>query len=1570
MSITKFAVEHATAVIILIFCLLVGGLLSYNSLPREAAPDIAIPIVIVSTPYFGVSPSDIETLVTVPVEKKMKALKGIKKMTSTSAESVSMVTIEFDTSVNIEDALQKVREKVDNVKVDLPPDAEDTQVIEVSSSDWPVLMANLAGDMDSARLKNIAEDIQDDLEKIPGVLRVDIAGGVEKEVQIMLDPDKLRYRGVSVNQVAGAIQSENLNLPGGSLEVGSMKYLLRVPGEFKTVSEIENIVVKSPGGNPIYLRDVASAKMGYKDRSTYSRLLTFTENANGDRVVVAQPNVSLSVVKRAGENIIDIADKAKAQIKQYQSRLSKDVNVTILNDMSENIRSSVSDLENNIISGVLLVVAVLFFFMGGARNALMVSLNIPLSMLMTFIVLSVLGITLNMVVLFSLILALGMLVDNSIVVVENIYRHASDGKDIRQASLDGTTEVGWAIIASTATTVGAFFPMVFWPGVMGQFMGYLPKTVIITLLCSLFVALVINPTLCALFLKVVPKKEGEDEFTVPDNVIYRSYRWMLTGSLNHRVIITLVSFGALIVTFMLFGKFNRGVEFFPEGTPEQFSVNVEIADGSRVQSTRDVMERIGKGIKGEALTQGMSDEQAKSVQKALNDGALIVDSWVEDTGVGGASGMGGGGSQAAHFGRISVDLKKAADQTTNPDDFMAALRDSFERIPGASIIIEKQSQGPPAGKPVSVEIVGDDLIVMASIARQVKDILKKTPGIIDLDDNVELSRPEITVNVNREKASLLGLSTQSIATTVRTAFNGSKASSFRDGDDEYDITLRLPERLRTGIVDLSSLTIVNKDGVHIPLTEVATIVVQGGTGSIRHKDQERVVTVSANAASGFLPAEVLKSAQTRLKDLQMPAGYTIRYAGETEDQKEAGEFLAKALLAALFIITLILVTQFNSIAQPMIILFSVVLSLIGVLLSLIIAQEPFGIIMSGIGIISLAGVVVNNAIVLIDYANKLRDRGMTRREAVVNAGLVRFRPVMLTATTTVLGLMPLVVGVSIDFVNFKIVVGGASVDTWGPMARVISSGLVVATILTLIVVPVLYSLLDDIALFLKRNILDRMTVGMVFMTLFMVLPSVALAQEGAKVDDAPSVAATTPVSKTVEKSNVAATADVSASTDTTEAAQPDEGPDFSRPKDVVTTEFSRPKVDLSDAKIASSRTLSLAEAHKLLLKNNLDIKQAMVGIKIADIMVDKAFGTVLPSLVAQFSGTINQQEVSIQFPGAPPVVTQNKYDYNLGVSASVRLNPRAWPLLQQAYAGQDLSKMQVALLKDELKFAVTQIYYRVLSVRQLLDVRSAQLESSETRLKALELRKKAGVVRPFELTSQQLRLKQDRKALEGTKLQFIQARQALAAILLVKDDFDVENVRGVSLEQDMTQLQKMARSKRLNVKLDQKSLKLNELQLLDVYYQYLPNGTLAFNYRRPRGNAFQPGEWQWTLNLNLQWVIWDGGIREAEVDEKQANILRQKLKMKQTKSQLDNDIAQAFTQYKIALNQRESSREQVELARKALGEVQRAYKLGVAVQLEVVNAEDQLRLAELGIVQEDLNIQLSVERLKYLSGQD
>lgn len=1544
MSITKFSIEHATAVFVLIVCLILGGLISYNSLPREAAPDIPIPIVIVSTPYFGVSPSDIESLLTDPMEKELKSLKGVKKMTSTSAESVSLVTIEFDTDINIEDALQKVREKVDKVKVDLPPDAEDSEVIEVNPSDWPVLVANISGDMDPARLKEIGEEIKDDIEKISGVLRVDLAGGVEREVQILIDPYKMRHYKVSVDQIMGAVRSENLNLPGGSVELGSMKYLLRVPGEFKDMDTISRLVVKSPEGQPVLMRDVAQVKMGYKEPETYSRLTTVTTLADGKQQFTTQPNISLSVVKRAGENIIEIADKSKVVIEEHRKQMANGVNVAILNDASKNIRASVHDLENNIISGMLLVLAVLFFFMGGARNAIMVAVSVPLSMLISFMVLSAMGVTLNMVVLFSLVLALGMLGDNAIVIVENAYRHASEGKDIKTAALEGTQEVGWAVIASTLTTVGAFFPMMFWPGVMGKFMGYLPLTVIITLMSSLFVALVINPTIASVFLKVKPGA-STDEFSVPDNFIYRLYRGTLEWSLNHRVIVVIISFFSLFGTFAAFGRLNAGVEFFPKTTPEQFMINVEGADGQRLEVTDELLVRIAKPLAGDIdeLTMGMSDAEKAKVKAQLEKGAPLIEAWNEDTGTGGGQKMSAGG-KAPHYGRISVDLLSVEEQKSDPNDYMAALRKLYERIPGANVIIETQSMGPPSGKAINIEVVGEDLTVMAQLSRQIKEKLSVIPGVIDLDDDVELSRPEIVVLVDRERAALAGVSTSSIAQTVRAAFNGTKASTYREGKDEYDIVVRLPKEKRGRVEDISTLTVVNRDNIHVPLTEVATVKIQGGTGSIRHKDQDRVVSVQANAAPGYLPAKLLKQAQDSLKGLKVPPGYEIRYTGENEDQAEAGAFLGKALLAALFIIALILVTQFNSIAQPVIILSSVILSLIGVLWSLILNREPFGIIMSGIGIISLAGVVVNNAIVLIDYANQLRARGLPRREAVLMAGVVRFRPVLLTAVTTILGLVPLVVGVSIDFVNAKVVSGGTSTEMWGPMARVVSIGLLVATVLTLVVVPVLYSLTDDIAGFINKKILRRggaaaVVAGLFFLPMGMlVMPAESFAQQQ------PAAAATAPT------------------------AQADgEKPSFSTPDQVVEQSFERVPLNFDELKIPATRTLSLEQAKTLMGKNSFDAKMAMTQISVADATIKKAYATLFPSLVAQFQGTLWDSEISFPLAGQTAVV-RNQFDWTFSATASMRLNARAWPLIQQAYMNQELSHAQVALIKQELNFAVIQTYYSVLLSRHSLEIIASQLAAARTMLKSYELQKGAGVIKPFELTRERLRVSQKEKELEQAKTQFLQSRQGLATLLLTKPDFDVEDIALPEISEDAESFKAQAKKSRLSLDMERRVEKLSDKQLEEIYWKYAPTLDVSFTTLRPRGSAFSPGQWQWQLGFTAQWLLWDGGIREAELDEREAALLRQQLKVRQTETNIEADVDQAYIAYESAKAQLVSAQEQIKLARTAVEESQKAYKLGAARQIDVIVAEDQLRLTELSSLQTKLQLDLAIAKLLYYAG--
>ncbi|MBA2662043.1 MAG: efflux RND transporter permease subunit [Bradymonadaceae bacterium] len=1506
MKLTRFAIEHSMSVYVLIVTLVIGGLISYFSLPREAAPDIAIPVVIVSTPYFGVSPVDIEMLVTRPLEKKFKSLRNLKRMNSTSAESVSLITLEFEPDVDIDEALQRIRVQVDKAKPDLPPDAEETEIIEINASDWPILIANVSGDLDLLRLKDLAEQMQDELESVTGVLRVGLAGGIEREIQIAVDPDKLRHRGASVNEVITAIQTENINLPGGSLDIGSMKYIVRVAGEFRDMETIRNIVVKAPDGNAVYLRDVADVIDSFKEPTTFSRLTTWTTYEDGRRELTTRPNVSLSIVKRAGSNIISIAQEAKQVIARYDQAAGDSVNITIVNDMSVQIQARVHELENNIISGLILVLGVLFFFMGGARNALFVAVSVPLSMLITFIVLSMMGITLNMVVLFSLVLALGMLVDNAIVIVENIYRHASEGKDRVQAALDGTTEVGWAVIASTATTVAAFAPMLFWPGVTGKFMGFLPKTVIITLLASLFVALIINPTLCAAFLKV---REGVtfSEVAVPDNVLYRAYKATLVFCLNQRVLVVFLAGGALVMTFVVFAKTSRGVEFFPQTTPEQFNISVQMPDGSSLAATSEVLERM---------------------QAPLDSAPELVTAWITDGGVQGG-GQAGGGGEAPHYGQITVELVENGKQTSDPYAFMDSLRDFFAPIPGATIILNRQSMGPPSGAPVSVEIAGPELRELGRIAREVREKIRPIEGIIDLKDDIELSRPEIHVVVDRQKAATAGLSTHSIAQTVRTAINGTKASNYREGDDEYDIVVRLPEDRRHEISDINSLTIVNKDNLHIPLIEIATVEILGGAGSVRRKDQERVVKVTANAADGYLPAKLLEEVQKNLLDLQLPAGYVIRYTGESEDQNEAASFLAKALLTALFLILLILVTEFNSITQPLIILCSVLLSLIGVLWVLILTGEAFGIIMTGIAVISLAGVVVNNAIVLIDYINRLRARGYERRDAVILAGMVRFRPVLLTAITTVLGLVPLVIGVSVDFVNRQIVYGGSSAEMWGQMARVVSGGLIVSTALTLIIVPVLYSLFDEISS-VSRRMVVRLVGASAIVFLCMGLPMLAQAQivpdEGAK------------------------------------APLEQEQPLLPKPGDALS---SPGKVHVE---LGATRVVTLEQARQLVREQSYDVQLAETQIEIAEGVIRQAWGALHPSVVASGSYTINQDEITFApAPGAPEIVVQPRTDYRWTISASLRANFRSYPLIQQAYAQRDLARVQVDLVRENLDSAVISVYYNVLSVRRLIDLSVQQLESNRTMLRATEARRAADTATEFELTRARLRVVQAEKSVERARLQFVQVRAAAAELLQIPSDFDVVSPEPLKAPSDPEGLVAMAEQNRAVLAANAAQRDVARLALEEVYWRYLPAFTATASYSGSRGSLLSPGDPRWMIIFGAEWILWDGGMRGAEIDQRRAQLLAVDIRRRQSIHQITSGIEQAWAEFLAAQSQIESGQSEIELAAFALNQAQTAYRHGVATQLDVISAQEQLELAQIAQIQDQLMLELSVQRVRNLA---
>ncbi|UCE52899.1 MAG: efflux RND transporter permease subunit, partial [Desulfobacterales bacterium] len=913
-------------------------------------------------------------------------------------------------------------DKVDQAKNDLPADLADDPVIqEVNFSDLPVIRVVLSGPFSLRRLQNLAEDLQDRIESIPGVLEARIAGGLEREIHVEFDLDRVGAYNVPFSSIINSVTRGNVNMPGGSMDIGEAKYLVRVPEDFKHPSEIFSIVAFVRDGKPVYLRDVAFIRDAFKDPLTRSR-------------INKEKSVTIAVQKRSGENIVQVTDDVKLIINDMRPQLPQTLQIDLTADMSNDVRLMVSDLENNIVSGLILVLAVIFVFIGG-QSAIFVALAIPYSMFITFSLLTGFSVTLNMVVLFSLILALGMLVDNGIVIVENIYRHMQQGEHRWEAARSGTDQVAWPVITSTLTTLGAFLPLMFWPGIMGEFMGYLPMTLIMALSASLFVALIINPVLSARYQRVKlsnPKNNPHPE----EPMFKRIYLFVLKWCLHHRWVVVLAAFMLLVSASIAFNVFGKGVEFFPETEPRRAYVNIKAPEGTNLDTSDNLVAQVEEIV-----------SEYEDIRYVIaNIGAVGGDPFSQ-------------GGTGTHINRVVLDFKDFHDRSRPSTEIVTEVRQRIlKTIKGAEVQVEKEEEGPPTGPPINIEVSGEDIHVLGELAARVRKEIKDIPGLVDLKDNFVKGKPEIRVQVDKEKAALMGLDTYTIAYTVKAAINGVKAGVYREGKDEYDIIARLPERDRRSIESLKRITVSGPRGEPIPLTSLANVSLGSGIGAIMRLDQKRVVTISGDV-SGRLANDVIKDIDARMKkNVDWPKGYIYRFSGEQEEQAKAQAFLSKAFFACIAIILLILMTQFNSFITPFIIITSVILSLIGVFIGLLVTGTAFGIIMTGIGVISLAGVVVNNAIVLIDYYNQLLAKGLPSLDALLRAGSVRFRPVLLTAITTILGLLPMATGVSFDFRKLALDIGGESSQWWGPMAVAVIFGLGFATLLTLIVVPVLCSL--------------------------------------------------------------------------------------------------------------------------------------------------------------------------------------------------------------------------------------------------------------------------------------------------------------------------------------------------------------------------------------------------------------------------------------------------------------------------------------------------------------------------------
>ncbi|MFP3936760.1 MAG: efflux RND transporter permease subunit [Phycisphaerae bacterium] len=1020
MILSDAAIRNRVTVAVMVMLIAVAGTYSYITLPREAAPDVAVPYVLVTTTYEGVSPEDIENTVTREIEPQLSGIKGVKEISSVSAEGVSTIVAEFEPDVNIEDALQYVRQKVDQARGDLPTDADEPIIREINVAEFPIIYANITGDVSMKRLKDMADDLQDRMERVTGVLEVDILGTLERDIRIEFDADALTAWSLTIPEVLELIPAENVNVSAGGLETEGMKFNVRVPAEFVEPREVMELLVTVRDGRPIYLYDVARVVDTFKDRETYSR-------------VDGRQSVTLAVRKRVGANIVDVAEEVKDIFFSAAEEAPDALEFVITDDRSEDIDRMVKDLENNIGAALLLVVVVLMLFLG-FRSSLVVAVAIPLSMAMSFFIVQAVGFTLNMIVLFSLVLAVGMLVDNAIVIVENIYRHMQLGYGRIEAAKRGASQVAWPVITSTATTVSAFIPLLFWPGIVGDFMKYLPATVIIVLCSSLFVALVVSPVVCTLVTGKAKRRERNSR-------ILNGYRRLLSTALAHRaVVLSLV--GLLLVGLGLYYvKRGEGVEFFPTTDPRRAVINIRAPQGTHIDKTNELAKRI-----------------EQRVTKYLDHPRYGRELKHYVTNVGSTGGRGvllGGGGSGPHVANVTLVFRDYEDRPRPSAEIVRELREELTDFAGAEVSISEEEMGPPTGAPVTVRLIGEDFKVLEDLSRQAERMIRDVPGLVNLRNDYEASRPEMAFQVDRRRAMLLGVNPRTIGNFLKMAIFGQKVGSYRELDDEYDITVRLPEHQRNKIDDLLRLRVPNTRGRPVPLSSLGEFQYRGGYGTIYRVDQDRVITITADA-EGRLSQDVLSDVQQRIDELDMPGGYRVEYAGEQEDREEAGAFLKRALIMALLLIVLVLVTQFNTLSVPAVIMITVVLSMIGVLTGLLVTSLPFGIMMTGIGVISLAGVVVNNAIVLLAYTRDLQRQGHDVTSAAVEAGVTRLRPVMLTAITTIMGLIPMATGLHIDFHNLRIATSSESADWWRTMAVSVIFGLGFATVLTLVVVPTLY----------------------------------------------------------------------------------------------------------------------------------------------------------------------------------------------------------------------------------------------------------------------------------------------------------------------------------------------------------------------------------------------------------------------------------------------------------------------------------------------------------------------------------
>lgn len=1097
-------INNRTSIYVMTIIITLIGLWSYMNLPKEQFPEVKFPQIIVQTIYPGTSPENMENLVSKPIEKELKNITGIKKVTSNSFQDFSVVIAEFNTDVKVPKAKQDVKDAVDKAKADpngLPKNLpNEPEVKDIDVSEFPIRNVNIYGNYDINRLEKYADRIKDKIEGLKEIKRVDKVGGLDREIQINVDLFKMQAHMLTFRDIQSAIAYENVEATPGVVKVGGEQRIISLKKVFKSADEIKNVIVKNPMGAAVYLKDIAEVEDTYKEQESFARL-------NSKNVI------TLNIIKASGQNLIDASDKIDDIIKEMKaSELPKELNVVVTGDQSDATRTTLHDLINTIIIGFVLVTFILMFFMG-TTNAIFVASSVPLSCAIAFMVLPGIGFTLNMIVLFSFLLALGIVVDDAIVVIENSHRIFHDEKlPIKEAVKKATGEVFLPVLTGTITTLLPFIPLAFWKGVIGSFMFYLPITLIITLIASLLVAYIINPVFAVDFMK---EKEydgktkiswtrgttitaigyavvaiigyamgsfGFGNFVVVMFLLFllnkfvlikwihafqtgiwpkvqNAYLRLLKWCLDHRPIAMGSVIALLIISVMLIMVRKPKVVFFPSSEPNFAYVYLTMPEGTDQNKTNEVLKQLEQKV-----------YSSLGIDLAKNISNPIVTSVISNVKVGATDQNSGEIGEYPNRGKITVSFVKFEERHgKSTQELLNKIRENVKNIPGTKITVDKESNGPPTAKPILIEITGENLDSIIATSKRLKYYLdqKQIGGVEELKSDFQANKPEIIFDIDRARMNTEGISTGMIAGDLRTAMFGSEISRFKDANDDYPITLRLNKEQQNNIDIIKNINMTYRDMSmggqvrQVPIGSFVNLKYGNTYGGIKRKDEKRIITLSSNVLSDYNANEVVAEIQSQINQFNPAPGVDIRMGGEQEEQAETGKFLGTAMAISMILIFLILITQFNSFSRTIIIMSEIILSVIGVLLGTGIFKMDFVIVMTGIGIVALAGIVVRNGILLIEFADIKLHEGLSPKDALMEAGRTRMTPVLLTATATMLGLVPLAVGLNMDFAllfqtgNPHIFFGGDSVAFWGPLSWTMIFGLGFATLITLIIVPVM-----------------------------------------------------------------------------------------------------------------------------------------------------------------------------------------------------------------------------------------------------------------------------------------------------------------------------------------------------------------------------------------------------------------------------------------------------------------------------------------------------------------------------------